>query len=223
MLHYHVMFYIRHYISVSGSSHLDFNVTDFHCYCLHASKIAPVYSSCFSSSLQRQFHAQSIYRFIGISYEMLLIYRTCYVGYQSMMHPVHYTTLSCNLYILSNAAIYEMLLTYTHVMLVINLWCIRCMIRFYHACLLYILSTATVCFYPWCVQCILAMLLPVDSFKVLRDVVLRDAWFTCYRSILLILYLRYIPLIYVACSTCYHYIMILIQLGLHVTNIATNN
>jgi hypothetical protein len=47
---------------------------------------------------------------------MLLIYRTCYVGYQSMMHPVHYTTLSCNLYILSNAAIYEMLLTYKHVM-----------------------------------------------------------------------------------------------------------
>ena len=139
------------------------------------------------------------------------------------MHPVHYTTLSCNLYILSNAAIYEMLLTYKHVMLVINLWCIRCMIRFYHACLLYILSTATVCFYPWCIQCILAMLLPVDSFKVLRDVVLHDAWFTCYRSTLLILYLRYIPLIYVACSTCYQYIMILIQLGLHVTNIATNN
>ena len=58
---------------------------------------------------------------IEISYEMLLIYRTCHVGYQSMMRPVHYTTLSCNLYILSNAAIYEMLLTYTHVMLVINL------------------------------------------------------------------------------------------------------
>lgn len=167
-------------------------------------------------------HNQSI-DVIKISYEMLLIYRTCYVGYQSMMHPVHYTTLSCNLYILSNAAIYEMLLTYKHVMLVINLWCIRCMIRFYHACLLYILSIATVCFYPWCIQCILAMLLPVDSFKVLRDVVLHDAWFTCYRSTLLILYLRYIPLIYVACSTCYQYIMILIQLGLHVTNIATNN
>ena len=82
---------------------------------------------------------------------------------------------------------------------------------------------STVCFYPWCIQCILAMLLPVDSFKVLRDVVLRDAWFTCYRSTLLILYLRYTPLIYVACSTCYQYIMILIQLSLHVTNIATNN
>ena len=165
-------------------------------------------------------HNQSI-DVIEISYEMLLIYRTCYVGYQSMMHPVHYTTLSCNLYILSNAAIYEKLLTCTHVMLVINLWCIRCMIRFYHACLLYILSTATVCFYPWCVQCILAMLLPVDSFKVLRDVVLRDAWFTCYRSTLLTLYfivLRYIPLIYVACSTCYQYTMILIKLGLYVTN-----
>jgi hypothetical protein len=32
MLHYHVMFHTRDYISASGSSHLDFNVTDFHCY-----------------------------------------------------------------------------------------------------------------------------------------------------------------------------------------------
>ena len=62
MLNYHVMFYTRHYISVSDSSHLDFSGTDFHCYCLHASKIAPEYYSCFSPSLLRQFHAQSIYR-----------------------------------------------------------------------------------------------------------------------------------------------------------------
>ena len=136
-----------------------------------------------------------------------------------------------------------------HVLLVINIWCIRCiirlyraiykccwpinmwcMIRFYHACNLCMLSNATVCFYPWC---ILAMLRPVDNFKVLRDVVIHDAWFTCYRSTLLTLYfivLRYIPLIYVACSTCYQYTMILRKLGLyvtnmrmHVTNIAINN
>ena len=112
-----------------------------------------------------------------------------------------------------------------HVMLFINLWCIRCMIRFYHACNLYIQSNPTVCFYQWCIQCMLAMLLSVDSFKVLRDVVLRDvvlrdAWFTCYSSTLLTLYfidLRYIPLIYAACSTCHQYTMILIKLGLHVT------
>jgi hypothetical protein len=64
---------------------------------LVAVKTSCPYYSSFSPSLQRQFHAQSIYRFIGISYEMLLIYRACYVGYQSMMHPVHVTTLSCNL------------------------------------------------------------------------------------------------------------------------------
>ena len=148
----------------------------------------------------------------------------CYWSIGHVMLVINLWCIRCMLRLYR--AIYEMLLTYKHVMLVTNLWrirCIRCMIRFYHACLLYILSIATVCFYPWCIQCILAMLLPVDSFKVLRDVVLHDAWFTCYRSTLLILYLRYIPLIYVACSTCYQYIMILIQLGLHVRNIATNN
>jgi hypothetical protein len=125
-------------------------------------------------------HNQSI-DVIEISYERLLIYRTCYVDYQSMMHPVHDMTLSCNLYILSNTA---------------------------------------VCYNQWYIQCMLAMLLPVDNFKVLRDVVLY-CMFTCCRSTLLTLYfinLRYIPLIYVACSTCYQYTMILIKLGLHVTN-----
>jgi len=160
---------------------------------LQSTTAASVHLFCDSST-----HNQSI-DVIGIFYKILLIYGACYVGYQSIMHPVHDTTLSCNLYILSNAAIYEMLSTYKHVMLVINLWCIRCMIRFYHACNLYILSNATVCFYQWCIQCMLAMLLPVDNCKVLRDVVLRDACFTCYRSTLLTLYfldLRYIPLIY---------------------------
>ena len=186
------MFHTRDYISVSGSSHLDFNVTDFHCY-------------LFSDS---SMHYQSIDVF-EISYEMLW----------HVLLVINKWCIRCILRLYR--AIYEMLLTYKHVMLIINPWCIRCMIRFYHACNLYMLSNATECFYPWCIQCILAMLRPVDNFKVLRDVVLRDAWFTCYRSTLLTLYfivLRYIPLIYVACSTCYQYTMILIKLGLYVTN-----
>ena len=131
MLHYHVMFYTRHYISVYISMSL---------ISIAMAYMPPRLFQCTTAASVHLFSDSSMH---NQSIDLLEYPMRCYWSIGHVMLVINLWCIRCMLRLYRT--IYEMLLTYKHVMLVTNLWCIRCMIRFYHACSLCILSNATVC------------------------------------------------------------------------------